>query len=315
MDAPANPPLQPAAPRMLGRSNAYTAEDLPPRLREWHAPRVNRWERLWVTAGRIALEFLGSGGIDRLEMAAHEHRWIAPGMRWRVHTMVPGSRFELEIHADAKGQAEDPEPLRASVLEEAPRIAAPDPAALGRMLAELPAGARCIVDAAFDAAAWTLPAAEVGQLSWHPLAGAPGRFTAFAARSATPFGLAAYLGRDHAVIEAALGGALAGDAEASAWLRATLARHLAIEEKLVFPAYLAAGGRRGWVDGLMREHDYLRQYLAALDEPLSRRRFLRLLDGHDEKEERVVYPDVLAHVGASANALLAAANRRAAPAA
>ena len=54
-------------------------------------------------------------------------------------------------------------------------------------------------------------------------------------------------------------------------------------------------------------HVWLRQYLRELDQPVSRRRFLRLLDGHDEKEERVIYPDILAHVEAHADALLNAA--------
>jgi hemerythrin superfamily protein len=44
--------------------------------------------------------------------------------------------------------------------------------------------------------------------------------------------------------------------------------------------------------------------LRELDQPVSRRRFLRLLDGHDEKEERVIYPDIPAHVEAHADALL-----------
>jgi hemerythrin superfamily protein len=47
--------------------------------------------------------------------------------------------------------------------------------------------------------------------------------------------------------------------------------------------------------------------LRELDQPVSRRRFLRLLDGHDEKEERVIYPDIPAHVEAHTDALLNAA--------
>jgi hypothetical protein len=148
---------------------------------------------------------------------------------------------------------------------------------------------------------------EARTILWHPLATAPGGFTVLLARSDEPFDLRAYLGRDHAVIEAALGGALAGDAQCGTWLRATLERHLQIEEELLFPAWLATGGREAWITGLKLEHVWLRQYLGELDQPISRRRFLRLLDGHDEKEERVIHQDILAHVGAGADALLAAA--------
>ena len=109
------------------------------------------------------------------------------------------------------------------------------------------------------------------------------------------------------MIEAALGGALAGNAEYGGWLRAVLERHLRIEEQMVFPALLAAGGDDHLVRGLLNEHRFLRQYLAELGDPMGRRKFLRLLDGHDEKEECSVYPDVQARIGAGTDALLARA--------
>ncbi len=124
------------------------------------------------------------------------------------------------------------------------------------------------------------------------------------AADALPVGLLEYLGRDHAVIEAALARALRGDARGVAWLHASLQRHLAIEEQLLFPAYLKAGGREAWVRGLCNEHAHLRKQLDLLfdddaDVTLrARRRFTLLLDGHDEKEEQIVYPDILARVGA-----------------
>ena len=304
---------QPEQPRLLGRSRAYTLANLPERLRQWHAPRINRWEKLWVTGGVLAIETLGATGATRVELDTRENRWFAPGTRWRVVRMQADSHFELEIYADVKGQAEAPQPLRSTLLEEAITVTATDASALAALLLSLPAGERRIVHARFDLGAWSGAADDAHTLFWHPLAAAPGRFTVLVARSAEAFDLPAYLGRDHAVIEAALGGALAGDAGYDAWLRATLERHLQIEEELIFPAWLAAGGRQAWVKGLKLEHVWLRQYLGELDQPTSRRRLLRLLDGHDEKEERVIYPDVVAHVGARADALLDAAMAWSAP--
>jgi hypothetical protein len=306
-DALPGPRDEPEQPRLLGRSRAYTPANLPHRLRQWHAPRINRWERLWVTGGFLGIEYLRASGTTHVELGLQENRWFAPGTRWRVVHMAPGTSFELEVHADIKGQAEAPQSLRTDLLEEAIVVAVADADALAALLDALPVGARRVVHAGFDRRAWPGPATGVHTLSWHPLAAAPGCFTVLVARTAQPFDLAAYLGRDHAVIEAALGGALTGDSTYAGWLRTTLERHLRIEEALVFPAYLAADGRDAWVTGLLKEHAYLRQYLGELDQPLSRRRFLRLLDGHDEKEERVIYPDVLAHVGARATELLDAA--------
>lgn len=301
------PPAAPEQPRLLGRSRAYTTANLPERLRHWHAPRINRWERLWVTAGSLVIEYLRASGTTSAGLRMQENRWFAPGTRWRVVHMARDSSFELEVHADVKGQAEAPQLLRTDLLEEATAIPVADAGALGALLDALPVGERRVVHAGFDLAGWPGLASAAHTLFWHPLAATPGGFTVLVARSGEPFDLAAYLGRDHAVIEAALGGALAGDGTYDAWLRATLERHLRIEEELVFPAYLATGGRDAWVTGLRKEHVFLRQYLGELDRPPGRHRFLRLLDGHDEKEERVIYPDVLAHVGARAAGLLDAA--------
>lgn len=260
-----------------------------------------------MTGGELAIECLGATGAVPVALATHDNHWFAPGTRWRVLRMAADSSFELEVHADVKGQAEAPQHLRSDLLDAAPEASVTDVDALTALLDALPAGARCIVHAGFELAAWRTSPTRAHTLFWHPLTAAPSSFTVLVARSAQPFDLPAYLGRDHAVIEAALGGALAGDAVHERWLRDALERHLRIEEELVFPAYLDAGGREAWVTGLLKEHGYLRQYLAELAQPLSRRRFLRLLDGHDEKEERVIYPDVLAHVGAHAAELLDAA--------
>ena len=306
--------VAPEQPRLLGRSRAYTADNLPARLRQWHAPRINRWERLWVTHGALTIECLRASGSEVIELAPRANRWFAPGTRWRVLAMPADARFELEVHADVKGQAEAPQPLRSTLLDAAPRIAVDDATAFATLLDALPVGERRIVDLSFDPATALAPRLATHALFWHPLVTTPRGGTVLIARSDAPFGLPAYLGRDHAVIEATLGGALAGEAEATTWLHASLARHLHIEEALLFPAYLEAGGRAAWVKGLLQEHAYLRRYLGEFDIPRSRRYFLRLLDGHDEKEERVIYPDVLAQVGARADALLDAALALPAPA-
>lgn len=306
-------PARPEHPRLLGRSRTYTAGDLAERLRRWHAPRIDRWERLHVTAGTLAIEYLDAGGTVAARLTAGEQHWLAPGTRWRVAHLGPGDCFEIGVHADTKGQAEAPQPLRTDLLSHATRVRVADVAALSALVRSLPPGERRVVDAAFGLASLPEELRVDHTLFRHPLAADRVTFTALIARSTRPFGLAAYLGRDHAVIEAALGGALAGDAESDRWLHATLERHLHVEEESVFPAYVAAGGDARLVRGLRNEHEYLRKYLAELDEPLRRRKFLRLLDGHDEKEESVVYPDAMARLGTRADALLAAAIARPPP--
>lgn len=220
------PRAEPEQPRLLGRSRAYTTANLPERLRQWHAPRINRWERLWVTEGPLVIEYLGASGVTRVELGVEENRWFAPGTRWRVMHMVRDTSFELEVHADIKGQAEAPRSLRADLLEEATVVSVAGVDVLAALLDALPVGARRVVHAGFDLGTWSGLPTGVHTLSWHPLTAAPGCFTVLVARSDQPFDLAAYLGRDHAVIEAALGGALAGDSTYAGWLRATLERHL-----------------------------------------------------------------------------------------
>lgn len=244
------------------------------------------------------IEYLDAGGVRIATLEVGALRWFAPGTRWRVVGMPLDCQFEIGVHADAKGQAEAPQPLRSELLEAARRETVASPEALRQLVTALPVGAHCIVTMPFAVSAVRDELTAERTLFWHPLGNGTAGAAVMLARAAQPYGLAAYLGRDHAVIEAALGGALIGDTEALRWLHLTLERHLHIEEQLLFPAYVAAGGEARWVRGLENEHKYLRQYLGELDEPLSRRKFLRLLDGHDEKEEGTVYPDILAHLGA-----------------
>lgn len=299
--------VEPDNPRRLGRSRVYTAEDVSGRLSHWHAPRVNRWERLHVTDGTLGIEYYDAAGVTKAALAHGEKRWFAPGMRWRVARMAADSRFELEVHADSKGQAEAPQLLRSDLLKRAERMTVANPQAFNQCVTALSIGERRLITARFPERDIPHAAFAAHDLFRHPLAANREECTVFVARSKTRFDLPGYLGLDHAVIEAALGEALVGNVEHDRWLRAALARHLHLEETLIFPAYVEAGGREAWVRGLKKEHGYLRQYLGELDRHDSRRKFLRLLDGHDEKEERIVYPDILEHLGKRADELLDAA--------
>ncbi|MCW5570502.1 MAG: hypothetical protein KIT78_05360, partial [Steroidobacteraceae bacterium] len=64
-----------------------------------------------------------------------------------------------------------------------------------------------------------------------------------------------------------------------------------------------AGGQTDWVQGLLRDHQDLSHHLPRLDDPRARRRFLLVLDGHDEREEQIVYPDIMGRLAADAAAL------------
>lgn len=255
----ANPVEPPADLRRLGRSRAYTDADIPQRLTHWHSPRVNRWENLRINAGRLELEWLEPTHTRRESLGAGETRWMAPGMRWRVADLGSSTRFELEIHAENRPAETSPKRLREAVLTEAVHATVANAEDFVRLLDGFDAGERRLVRGHLGgrAAAVIVERAvetSCGALFWHPLAASEETFAALVARAAEPVGLADYLGHDHAVIEAALAGALRGNPEALRWLHTTLERHLAIEEKLLFPAYLEAGGREAWVRGLKNEH-------------------------------------------------------------
>lgn len=284
--------------RALGPSRRYGLADMPARFRRWHAPRANRWERLCVDAGRIDVQWLDETDVEAVSIAAGQSRWIAPGVRWRVIHVASNSIFHLEIHADESDAASAPQVVRAAWLDDAPRLYAMDGTELSQRLAELSPGRHCLLRASFDAAPAlrSVVIASDGRLNWHPLANDSAGTVAVLMRSAQPIDLCDYLGRDHALIEAVLAGALRGDAEHHRWLQNLLTRHLVIEEDMLFPAWLALGGRPGWERGLRNEHTRLRADLQRLDDPVSQRRFLLLLDGHDEKEEQIVYPDIVARL-------------------
>lgn len=289
----------PGTTRLLGCSRRYVQADLPARLRHWHAPRANRWERMQVVAGAIDVQWLEPAGVANACLLTGQSRWIGPGTRWRIVGMTADAVFTLEIHADQTSDAAQPQRLRGDVLDAMPVVEIVSASQLDGVLQALVAGQSILFRAAF-AAPNTLREAmreSNGRLFWHPLELGDEACVAVLGYAAEPVGLADYLGRDHALIEAALAGALSGQPERKLWLHNLLARHLRIEEDVLFPAYLRAGGREGWVRGLCNEHRMLQRCLPLLDEPSARRRFLLLLDGHDEKEEQIVYPDIIARLG------------------
>lgn len=291
--------------RQLGRSRAYTHADLPERLQHWHAPRANRWEHLCVTCGPLDIQWLNTGTVTTERLHTDDKHWIAPGTRWRVTHVPAQTCFVLEIHADDSTPASAPQIVRAALLDDADCLQIDDEEALTRLLADLAPGEHCLARGSFDfSKPLRASMANSGRtVCWHPLDAGNEHCTALISRSAQAVGLLKYLGRDHAVIEAALAGALRGDVEHELWLRNALARHLIIEEDLLFPAYLSTGGNAGWVRGLCNEHKHLRHHLDHLSDALSQRKFLLLLDGHAEKEEQIVYPDILLRLGESADVL------------
>lgn len=260
-----------------------------------------------MQAGELVTEWLRVGAVTTLRLTPGERRWIAPGSRWRIARLAAATRFELATHADETRAPDAAQSARVAWLDDVPDArldARGDPPALLAALA--PGEARLMrTDAAAFARLSRALRAGGHACTWHPLEAGPEGCTAVIVRPLQPVNLADYMGRDHAIIEAALAGALAGDAEHARWLRQVLARHLAIEERVLFPAYLAAGGNASWIEGLLREHADLRAHLPRLAKPASRRRFVLMLDGHDEKEEQLIYPDIAAHTGARMDELVA----------
>ena len=305
-DFAATPPS--AAMRPLGRGRQHRADDRAERFARWHAARANRWERLTVEHGALVLQWLEDAGTSAREICRGQSLWLAPGRRWRIARWSDDAIFSLQVHADDSVIADAPQAGRAALLDEAPRLQPEDPAVLAKSLATLAPGERCLLRTRFDPAPTVRAAlaASGGTLTWHPLAADEGDHVALLVRTAEAVDLLDYLGRDHALIEAALVGALRGDAVRERWLHGLLARHLAIEEEDIFPAFLAAGGSLEIIAALRREHDLLRGHLENIADPASHRGLLLVLEAHDEKEEQLVYPDVLARIGARADAVTAA---------
>ncbi len=121
--------------------------------------------------------------------------------------------------------------------------------------------------------------------------------------------------------------AAAGDwAAASRWggmfLR-EIARHIDIEEELLFPAFERSTGSSGGPTAVMRaEHERMREWFATMREALEARDAERyaeasralgaLLEGHNMKEENILYPMLDRLLGPDARDLIARAEATAA---
>lgn len=299
-------PAEPAqALHRLGRSRVYAPADIPQRLRAWHAPRPGRWERLCVTSGVLGIEWLDGALIGSVQLRGATDKWLSPGTRWRVASIGSDTRFTLEVHARAVQRFSGISPARAALLDVSRQVLLDGVSSLKLFAGGLKAGEPCIVRGRFslDAACGAMCEHNQSEFSWHPLSMDGGGFTAFVMRTARFVDLADYLCRDHAVIESALSGLLRGREEHASWFRNLLDRHIRMEEELLFPRYIEAGGRAAWVRSLEKEHVQLRQCLASLADKAVRQALPRILDSHDEKEERIIYPDVVLSLGASGKGL------------
>ena len=269
-------PAEPAPElRRLGRSRAYARTDIPKRLFDWHTPRQGRWERLCVTSGVLQIEWLEATFIHSERLDDTAAKWFASGTRWRVADIGPETRFELEVFAKATNGISGISPARAELLGESKQVFLGEASGLEDFTAGFDVGEQRIVHGHFQ---WSEACREMEErnkttFSWHPMMVCDSGFTAFVMRTGQPVGLADYLCRDHAVIESALSGLL------------------------VFPRYIEAGGRSVWISSLEKEHAQLRQHLDSLADERVRQALPRMLDSHDEKEERIIYPDVVRILG------------------
>ena len=288
-------------------SRTYAGEHARQWSTGWHAPRLNRWERLRANGGDAVLERLEPSEIAAHTLPAGEEYWIEPGERWRLASLDSAGSLEVAPHAQDALSSSRPQAARERWLAGVKEVEVEGVSDLRNLLDMLPEGERRLCLGAFD---WTdaVVAAKIilrGRLSWHPLAAeSNGNFAALAIHVGNPVNLVDYLGRDHAVIEAALSMAARGVGGAPARFRGILRRHVAIEEALLFPAYDTTDDRGRMVRGLLREHRYIEAALEGADEPGSLRRLWRLLEAHDEKEELLVYPEIVTHEHDSECALL-----------
>jgi len=287
----------PCGLRLLGSSRAYAPGTIPGRLFDWHAPRPGRWERLIVTRGLLDVEWQDGATVLRGMLDKNATKWFVPGTCWKVAHTGPDIRFVLEVYAEAKpAHTVDISSERAALLNSAGRVYLEGFAALEACARTMKPDENCIIHGCFD---WREMRSELVRLcddgfSWHLLAADDAGFTALMMRTGRPADLVDYLARDHAVIESALHGLLHGEKPQvyATWLHNLLVRHIRIEEELIFPRYLNAGGRAAWIRSLETEHVLIRQNLDSLAFDGSAEKLVRLLDSHDEKEERIVYPDV-----------------------
>lgn len=285
----------PASAVCLGESPIYEGADLPKRLRRWHSARVNRWELVVLNRGKLVIQSQQTDSV-RIKQAPFDtsEPFVAePGVRWRVEEASADAEFLIYIYAADKGRAATPLASRYAWLLEAPRklLSSDQLDEISPLLAA--DGSWCIVDYQGDAAAIANALSRDPARYWYPLFVDGAKVAIVTARDESPVSLVRYLLLEHALIEAALGAVLAGHGEYEKYLRFVLGRHLFVEEEIIFRKYMDAGGDPELIKGLRIAHDHLRSYLANFDQEGEREKFVNLLDGHDEEEERNVYPHVV----------------------
>lgn len=99
-----------------------------------------------------------------------------------------------------------------------------------------------------------------------------------------------YLEDDHRRIHALVtraAGSVPFDGAAYDALRAALLRHIAIEEKVLFPVVFRAGAEEAlpWAHDLRMDHAALTSLLVPTPDAALCREIAQLLDAHDQKEE------------------------------
>ncbi len=290
-----NAPDHPAGLRLL-LERVYDAREIREKFSAWHAPRLNRWERVRAVAGAALCECLQPARIARRELPTGESCWFAPGVRWRVRDVDPACRIAVAPHAGPAAEADFPPPARSHWLDDAERVAVAGKGDWARTLAGMQEGGSVLIHGRGDPAAAVADAFRrtCGRLGWHPLWSDGEDYIAWAARVPEAIALADYLGRDHALIEAALARHRQGDPLGLQWALFMLERHMQLEETFLFDIYRRRGGSARRIAELEREHALVREDRARLTRPQTLRRFWRILEAHDEKEESLIYPHLTA---------------------
>ncbi len=285
--------------RWLGCSRTYSGVDTPRRLFAWNAPRSGRWVRLCVTNGLVEVEWRDGTAI-RIGVLEHgTPAWFDPRTPWRLVCLEPETRFAIEVYSAGGETVDSLPPGRSILLDGAEQRQSGNPGEFEEIITAMRPSGYCIIHGRFDwHDAWQgIDRHIADEFFWHPMEEGDSVFLAFVARAQQPVGLADYLQSDHRVIESALAGFLNGNEQRARWLQNMLSRHIRIEEELLFPRYLSAGGRAPWVRSLETEHARLRRSLEQLVTGDPGHGFARALDDHDEKEERIIYPEILRCLG------------------
>lgn len=274
--------------------------------RGWHAPRMNRWERMTISRGEAVLNILTPATVYQKLAPAEAVYWLKPGTRWCLSSLVPGTAITLTRYADAGVAARSPQNDRSAWLQNTGCDTVKSHTELAAFVRSLRPGTWRYCHGKF---AWQPKTPSIlGEdplLSWHWLKVTESRsFVALAIRCTGPASLLDYLARDHLLLEAKLSMASMGSETAWSHFKQLLSRHMSIEENVLFPRCGRELPKSTTVEDLVQEHQLLRKALGSSDRrPGNLQRVWRLLEAHDEKEELLVYPkftEIMANISPSA---------------